>query len=362
MGLPRWNLGTGLALLAAIAAGCGKGCSKRGEEEKTIAVEGIEAIPQEVTAIAALRIEKLANSPLVQRAVQQMLLRDPELQKRIHELTQACEFDPSKQLSTVLLGMGAASNDEILVATGHFSPEVQGKLVSCVTRLAAQSGGRLTTTPMATRTTYHFESGKKEEDLYFAFSSETTTVVSSSSQWLEKSLSRAAPAVADPGFKALLARIDQNAALWGVAQVPPAVGKDLVRLTEGKVSAPPRSMAGDLDLQNGLKAQLGIDMVTPADSAAVVTLLQPQLQLLTLFAQKYKAANLVSALKVSAEGETVLLRVVLKDEELRQLVGVVDSDTAGRQDPAPIGSAPEQGATKDEQGDAAPSGKAPVRQ
>ncbi len=325
------------SLLIGLVAQAGCKNDERGKRRGPRPILGLAAIPVDARVLVGADVKQLAQSPLVTRAVEQMFLRDPELRDRAMAILQGCKLEVPGDTHSVLLAMGAlpqptAPTDQVLmVLAGSFS---EPALASCITRLMAESGGRLTTKTLAGRTLYRVEQPDRKRPLWFGFGAEDTLVVSASRDWLVQALSPGSDVRKGP-LGPLLGRIDEKAGLWAVGQVDPAVGQGIVTLTERQVAAPPAAMFGELDLSDGVRARLGVLMASEQDANAAVSFMKPQMALLATVAQTLSLGPLVSKLEVDAEAATVYLRVSLSDAEVKQLLSKIDSRARPGQDAGP---------------------------
>jgi hypothetical protein len=358
------------AVLLAAAAGC-KEKSKGGAGAQSVAaIEGMSAMPASIDAVLGADVPALARSELVERAVTRMFLGDPGLKKAIDQLFAGCGFRPERDLRTVLVGMdvdGAAVagvERTLLVASGKLA---EGTIAACVSKHMGEMGGALVETQVAGRTHYHADAPTGRQDVWFAFGSKDTVVVSSTAELLAEALGKT-PRLADaPAMAALIERARRPAAaLWAAGTLPPEVGKGLASASGGTL-APPREIFGSLVVEEGLNAEIGVELASPEEANSAVSLAKRQLELLAQVAQKWKLGQLVARVEASAAEKTLLLRLRLPDAELTQVLAPIDTPGPGQQTTAPledtVDPARERAGGKgagDGERDAAPGGQAPV--
>ena len=353
------------ALAAAVLAAAGGACNKKSEREEAeaaiAAVEGMNAVPASADVVLGAEIGPLSRSSLAERAVGRMLASDPGLQGELDKLFNGCGFDPVRDVSTVLLAMdspaqGGGADRVLLVATGHLS---EGKLASCVGQHMSKMGGSLVEKSVNGRVHYMADAPPGRLDVWFAFGSPETLVVSSSPEFLAEALA-GGPRLASDGEMAELVRRARvvGAGLWAAGRVSPEVGKGLAAATGGKVG-PPRAIFGHLAAETGLSAELGVELASPDETNAALSLAKNQLRLLAQVAQKWKLGRAVAKVTTEAAGSVLYLRVTLTDDELGQVLAPIDTDAGPEQNPAPPEGA--EGAQPHGQGDASPGGQAPLR-
>jgi hypothetical protein len=328
----------------------------------------MDAVPASADVVLGGEIGPLSRSILIERAVTRMLTADPGLQGDLDALFRGCGFDPVRDLGNVLIAMdyppegpsggASASSDRVLmIATGRLA---EGKIASCVGQHMSRLGGSLVQRAVDGRVHYQADAPPGRMDVWFAFGSPDTVVVSSSPGFLTEALSEG-PRLASDGQMAELvhrARVP-GAALWAAGRVAPGVGKGLAAATGGQVG-PPRAMFGHLAAETGLRAELGVELASPEEANAVVSLAKTQLRMIAQVAQKWRLGRAVARISTEATGSTLYLRAVLSDEELRQTLAPIDSDAGPDQNPAPTEK--DQGAEPHGQGDASPGGQAPLRE
>lgn len=338
-----------LALAAAVAApACG---NKDAEEKKAAAtevrlaqIEGLAAVPAEATVVLGADVRALTRSTLASRALDQMLLRDPELGERLERLENECKLDPSEDLEEIVLGMGSLpsagtrAKDVVLAASGNL---VEAEIVACVQRALQAEGGRVITKLVAGRTFYRAQQ-HDGRSVWFTFGTPKTVVASSSRAWLELAVGDGDKITSRKDLAELIATASEGQ-LWAAGLVEGRVGEGLVKLTHGKVAEPPRAMYARLDLEDGLSGVLGVVMAGDEDANAAVSFVKPQMTLAAAWAQERALGPLVSKVGVDAEGPRVYLRLSLDDEELAEVLSQIDTDAPTPQNSAPPDDRPEGG-------------------
>lgn len=307
-------------------------------------VQGLSAIPAGVRVVVGADVRKLAAAPLAQRAVSEMLARDPGLRERVRAITTDCKLDLRTDLTQVVVGMGKSQNDVVLVAEGHFS---ESHLVACVGESLHSVGGRVVTQQIDGRAAYHAEGNGKANDVWFALGSPKTLVVTTTRDWLSRALSGGKKVVDDAAMTALVNRAGPGATLWMAGTVQPNVGQGLVQTTGGKVKKPPRAVFGHLDLSGPVDAELGVVMASTADAKAAVSFAKPQLDTLALVAQKFRLGRIVEKISVARKRDTVILRLRLTKAEVASAISPIDTRGPADENPGPSAHKPVGHAARD---------------
>lgn len=326
-------LGLGLALLS------GPSCRDKKKKDEPrpvppvpIAVTGLAAVPAAVRAVVGINVEAIAEAWLVERAVEQMFLRDPGLAARVDDLITTCRFDPAKDLRTLTLALGEGANQEqaLMVATGNFSePEV----VACVRTSLTEDGGTLSESQVEGRRFYQASARSDRADsVWFTFGDPRTLVVATSSEWLAEAVGKGDKVLSKQPMAGWIERADPNAGIWAAGALDQKIGGELVALVGGLVSAPPRALLGHIHLKDGLAVSLAAIAVSAEDAQALVALTNTQLRVGALALQRYGLGPLVSKLTVAAEGDTLHLRFALTEEELKDVLSRIDTTTEPAQD------------------------------
>jgi hypothetical protein len=122
-------------------------------------------VPASVEVVVGADIAKLTDSPVIDRAVEQLLMREAALSERWQRLKDECKIDLGKQIKRVMLALGPnrpgpapGTGPVLMVAVGSV-PEAE--LQQCVTKLVGAGGGSLTGKPVAGRTMYLAKDGNR---------------------------------------------------------------------------------------------------------------------------------------------------------------------------------------------------------
>jgi hypothetical protein len=303
------------------SAGCkSKSKSKKEKAPPPPQLSGLQAVPSDATAILGFDVAKLAKSKLVRRAVEQMFIRDPGLRSHTSGLLKACKIEPTRDVASLLIAL-RGSTDALMVATGRLDGAA---LATCVNESMKTGGGTLTNKKVGGRTVYRARRG--ERDVWFAVAGTGTVVVSTSEAWLGAALSSGPKLLANADMKRLVDEVDRTkSGAWAAGKVPPAVSAGMVKTTAGTVSAGPKALTGQLDLDQGLKGSLGAEMASREDANALELFLKAQLGAGAALIGGLRLGPLLRKVTVDSKGSKVYLRVSLSAAELEQALGQIDS-------------------------------------
>src|SRR4051812_34032876 len=171
------------SLAAVFAVGCGKKTHKRAPE-----VTGLAAIPATAQVVIVTDVVKVSDSPLVERAIDQLMARDADLASSWQRLHDNCKVDLGK-IKSVALAIGPKTGDApgtgpvLMVATGQIA---ETELAACVRAMVGQGGGTLTGKDALGHTLYEAKDGKRT--MYFAFSRPDTVVLGSSEAYVTEAI------------------------------------------------------------------------------------------------------------------------------------------------------------------------------
>src|SRR6202012_57703 len=111
--------GFALGLISLIAASCGKKHPSGPPPEIT----GLAAVPASAQVVVVADVPRIVDAPLVDRAVDMLIARDPALAASWQKLHDSCKLD-AKTIKHVTLAIGAHQGPQpgtgpvLLVATG----------------------------------------------------------------------------------------------------------------------------------------------------------------------------------------------------------------------------------------------------
>jgi hypothetical protein len=324
---------------AALVAGCGKKSHRPAPE-----VSGLGAVPASATAVVTADVARVADSPLVQRAVDQLLLRDPQLGERWKKLSASCKLDASKLRHVVLAigpheGPNPGTGPVLMVVTGQL---VETELAGCVRSLVGQGGGTLTAKPVAGRTLYQAKEGNRT--MFFAFGKADTVVLGSNEAYVTEALGTGKKVLDNPELRTWLELVDQKAPLWAAGKVDERVRGGLVRLTEGQISAGPAAMVVSANPSEGLRLELGAVMTSEKDAKTLESFAKTQLGLLAMAAQAKSLGRVVDKVTISADKQVVRFRAALGIDEVNLLISALDGGGVTAQDSPPATEAGSAGA------------------
>src|ERR1041385_4629602 len=129
-----------LLVALVVTAGCGKKSRRKSPE-----VTGLAAVPSSAQVVIVVDVKRVVDSPLVERAIDQLLMRDADLATRWQKLRDSCKLDLAT-IDHVALAIGPKSGDApgtgpvLMVVTGKL---VEADLATCVRAMVGQGGGTL---------------------------------------------------------------------------------------------------------------------------------------------------------------------------------------------------------------------------
>jgi hypothetical protein len=331
-----------LALCAAVP-GCGKKQPQAGPAPE---LTGLAVIPASAEVVVGADIAKLTDSPVIDRAVEQLVMRESALAERWQRLKDECKLDLGKQIKRVMLALGpnrpgpAPGTGPVLMVAVGAVPETE--LQQCVTKLVGAGGGSVTGKPVAGRTVYLARDGNRS--MYFAYTRPDTVVLSADEAYLTEALGTGKKAPDNPDLTAWRKLVNQNAPLWAVGRTDARVRDGLVHASEGKITAGPVAFALSADLADGAKLQLSAVMNQPDQAKTLESYVKGELALLTAAAQLRSLGSVVGKIDVAADGNVVQFRAALTVDDLNRLLSALDGDSTAPQNRAPPQPSPGSGA------------------
>jgi hypothetical protein len=318
--------------------GFGLGCGKKADAPVGPPPEltGLAAVPASAEVVIGADLGKLSGSPLIDRAVDQLLLRNPPLAERWQNLKDNCNLEVGKQVKRVMLAIGPREGPETgtgpveMVAVGSL-PETA--LKDCVSKMVGAGGGTVTGKPLLGRTLYVAKDGNRTT--YFAYGRPDTVVLSASEPYITEALGAGKKAPDNPDLARWLRLAKQSAPLWGAGRLDARLRDGLVQLLDGKITAGPTAFAFTADFENGADLQLVAVMARAADAKELESYAKNEIALLTAAAQLKSLGPVVGKLTVTIENEIVRFRIPLTVDDLNLLVSALDGTDAAAQDSAP---------------------------
>jgi hypothetical protein len=327
-----------IASLAALiaASGCGKKSTSSGPSAE---VTGLAAVPASAEVVVVLDVQRVLDAPLVDRAIEVLLQRDPVLAERWQKLHDSCKLEP-KQFQHVTLAIGPHTGPQpgtgpvMVVATGKL---VETELAACVRAMVGQGGGSLTASPLGNRTLYQAKDGNRT--MYFAFGRPDTVIMSANEATVTEALGAGKKITDNPEMAKWMALADQKAPIWAAGRVDDRVRQGMVKVTQGAVSAGPSAMIVAIDATKGAKLELGAVMASPADAKALESFAKAQLGGLAMGAQMKGLGKIVDKVQITADASVVRFGASLDNDEVNQLISALDGGGGSAQSaPPPTGS------------------------
>lgn len=321
----------GLALGLALTLACGNGKAQAPGQDQAkgagasasapgaASATGTAAFPAETRVVIGASVPRIAASPLARRILADLLGRDREAEKRLVDLLAHCKIDPGKDIDSVTIGM-AQGQDLALLVRGRIDEK---SLVECVRSESTAAGGTFAGKTIAGRTVNAATSKEGGQNVYFTFEgseAEHTVLVSLSETWLAKILDPKAPKIGSaPDMATLLGRVPGEAAVWGTGMLPPGVGQNLVKLTDGQVTQPAQSVAFEASFDGGLSATVRLDMKGATDAEKLAAFAKGQLDWLAVAAQRYSIGPLMAKIQIVSEQSSVKFSARLDEADVKIL-------------------------------------------
>jgi hypothetical protein len=331
-------------VLALAGWGCGKKASTPSGPPPELT--GLAAVPGNAEAVLGADVGKLADAPVIERAVDQLLLHDSVLSERWQRLQRDCKITIGKQVKRVMLAIGPhagpapGTGPVIMVVVGSI-PETE--LKDCVGRLVGSGGGTVTGKPVFGYTLYLAKDGNRT--MYFAYGRPDTIVLGADEAYVTEALSTGQKASANPEITKWLQSVNQNSSIWAVGRTDARVRDGLVRLTDGKISGGPSAFTLTADLAGGASLDLGAVMSKPEDAKSLESYVKGELALLTAAAQWKSLGSVVAKITVSVDRDVVHFRAPLTVDDLNLLLSALDGGSTPAQDSAPPTSGSGSGTT-----------------
>jgi hypothetical protein len=327
-----------LLLSFLVLAACGKRPEPSGPPPE---LTGLAVVPSTAEVIIGASVPKLSNSPIVEKAIEELLKRDAKLATSWKQVREGCKIDVAKQIKHVMLVLGPTpaggrpgTGPALMIATGNI-PEAD--LSDCVGKLVGKGGGSVTGKTIAGRTIYQVKEGARA--MYFAFGRADTVVLGNNEAYVTEALGPGNKALQHPELAAWLKLVDQNLPVWAVGRVDDRVRKGLVGVLPG-LKAGPSAFVGSLDPTDGAKVMLGAIMASKDDANQLESFTITQKKLIAMAAQWMSLQKVINKVSIQSSGTTVYFRAPLDMADVNQLLSVLDGGGVAKQDAPPLPPVP----------------------
>lgn len=328
------------ALAAAVAlAGC-SGCGKKkdGGSDNSLPPEvtGLSTVPANAEVVVGVEVERVVGSQIVERAVDQLVLRDKDLATRWASLRDTCKIDLTKQVKRVMVALGPSDPKQpgtgpmLMVAIGNL---VETELEKCIQSLVGQGGGSVTAKAAGDRTLYQVKDGNRT--LFFAFGRPDTVVLGSTEAYVLEALGPGKKAMDNPELAGFLKLVDQKSPIWAAGRVAERVRKGLVDVTNKELQAGPVAFVAKLDPSQGANLDLGVVMNDAKDANTLETFAKNQMGLFAMAAQAKGVGKIVDKVQISTQDKLVSFRGNFTVDDINRLFCVLDGDPKCGQDATP---------------------------
>lgn len=324
-----------VASLAAFA-----GCSKKAPVPSGPSPEltGLAAVPSTADVIVGLDVGRLAESPIVTRAIEMLLAREPELASRWQALRDSCKLELG-QVNRLMIALGPpapggrfGTGPMVMIATGKVS---EADLVKCVRDIVGKGGGSLVVKDQGGRTLYQVKDGART--MFIAFGRTDTVILGSSEAYVLEAVGAGKKALDNPELGGWLKLADQNAPVWVVGRVAERLKSSLVRVSNNTLKAGAQAYIGSIDLTTGVEAELVALMESPEDAKQLELLVNGNLVGLSWAAQVAALAKVVQKITIKAQGASVRFNVPLSMDDVNRVLSALDGGGTAAQDSPPQG-------------------------
>ena len=303
-------------LLALVLASCGKkggGSGNAAGPELT----GLAAVPANAEDVIGVDVTRLVGAPLLERAIDQLFLRNASLATEWQKIHESCKLDLGKQVKHVMLALGPhvgtapGTGPTLLVAVGQFA---EAELQTCVRSVVGQGGGDVTVKTVEGRSLYAVRDGTKS--FFYAFGRPDTVVSGSQEAYVALALGSGKKAPDDPELQKWIALADQTQPIWWAGKVDERISAGFVKQSKGKLAHGPVGMAGTLDPSAGAKLDVKFVMASSEDAKQLESFAKDTLGRIAMAAQLYKLGDLVAKVELSVDGAVLRVRVALTVDDV----------------------------------------------
>ncbi|HEY4177699.1 MAG TPA: hypothetical protein VGM90_12725 [Kofleriaceae bacterium] len=311
-----------VAYIAIASAGCkGRNVPSGPPPEVT----GLAAVPVTAQVIIGADVAKLSASPIVGKAVEQLLMRDQELSDSWSHVVDNCKIDLTKQIEHVMLALGPAgvgavgTGPVLMVATGKVS---EPDLASCVRTMVGKGGGSLTSRTVGGRTLYLVKDGNRT--MHFGFGRADTIVLGTDEAWVTDALSAGKKVTDNAEMMGWLKQVDQRSPVFAVGKVDDRTSSGLAKSSGGQLTKGPVAFVASMDPTSGAKVLLGVIMPDAASAKQLESFAKGELSLLAGVAQMKSLGTIANKVQLATVDNQLKFTASLSMDEVNQLLSVLD--------------------------------------
>ncbi len=331
-----------LAALAvlAILAGCHRKTSDaRGPSPE---LSGLAAVPSTAEAIVGIDPGRLVESPILTRAIETVLAREPDLATKWTSLRETCRLELAN-IHRIMLALGPTpaggrfgTGPLVMIATGKI---VEVELVKCVRDIVGKGTGSLIAKNHQGRTLYQVKDGNRT--VFIAFGRPDTVIMGNHEAYVHEAVGAGQKALDNQELAGWLKQADQKAPVWFVGRLPERIRTGLIRASNNTLKGGATALLGSLDLTSGIHGQMVALMESADDAKQAELLMKTHLTALSWAAQVAALARIVQKISIKADGTKVRFTLPLAMEEVNRVLSALDGGKAPAQDSPPAGgSAP----------------------
>ncbi len=292
-------------------------------------------MPASATAVVVADVAGVIDSPLIGRAVDQLLLRDPALDERWKQLYNTCKLDARKVKQVVLAigphdAKGPGTGPVLMVVNGQL---VETELAGCVRTMVGQGGGTLTAKDLGGRTLYQVKDGNRT--MFFAFGKADTVVMGSNEAYVTEALGTGKKITDNADLISWMKLIDEKAPLWAVGKVDDRVRSGLVKLTSGQIKEGPQAMIVSANPSDGIALEVSAVMASDDDAKTLESFAKTQMGLMAMAAQAKNLGTVVDKVTISTEKSVVRFKAALTAKDVNLLISALDGGGITAQDSPP---------------------------
>lgn len=280
-------------------------------------------IPADAGIVFNLNVEQVRTSSLYQ-TIWGLLSADPDVQQALTEMQTAAGFDPSTDISSILVAVNPENED-------HYAVLIEGSynVDQIRTFLSTVDASEMATMEYAGQTVYHNPSETGDDKAYVSLISDSLVAIGTQAELsavLDTMAGTTANVTTNADVSGLISATDMTGAFWFVGAVTPSMQEQMA----GTPMASMTSMRGGGTLTGGITANYVIGTATDADAAGMAEFLNaglgeartsPEVAAMGLTA-------ILDSVSIAASGTDVAVNVAIPEETVNQIVGFISAMAA----------------------------------
>lgn len=285
----------------------------------------IQYVPADMAVVFHLNVEQVRASQIYQ-TIWGLVSAEPEVQEGLAELEAAAGFDPTTDISGVLITLNPENEERYgILVEGSFD---LARIQTFLNTHMAENPGEMTSMEYAGHTVYHDPSETSADKAYFSLINDGLVAIGTQDELsaiLDTMAGTRENVTTNAAVNAQLGSVDMSGAYWFAAQITPSMQAELV----GSPMAGMSGVRGNGTITGGIAANTVLTTNSEQEAASMATFMNAGL---AEAAANPEAAGMLAAMGISSlndlvnvsnAGTEVTVNVNVPEQTVNQIVGFI---------------------------------------